>query len=607
MDISNAPHRSDIIPVFPDSTIAALFRERVARTPHHLAYRQFDEDSQRWRDYTWKQTAADVARWQALLKKRGMKKGNHVGIMLPNRREWSLFDLAALGMGLVLVPLYNNDRGENAAYILKHSECKLLFIEGEEQWRELKPHKKEFSRIKSILTLNPVQDDDKRLTWVKPLLPDRGKLIKKESGPDDTATIVYTSGTTGKPKGVMLSHQNILTNAAGGLQLVPAYTDDVFLSFLPLSHMLERMAGYYLPMMAGSAIAYARGIPELAEDFINIRPTGLFSVPRIYERIYAKLMEQLEAKPPIARKLFEMAVKSGWHSFEYDQGRAHWGPDLLLWPVLKKLVASKIHEKMGGRLRVAITGGAAMPPCVTKVFVGLHVPLLQGYGLTETSPLISVNSFESNDPASVGIPIPGVEVMLGENDELLTRGPHVMLGYWKDKKATKEIIDRDGWLHTGDQARIENNHIYLIGRIKEIIVLSTGEKIPPGDMETIAANDPLFEQVLIHGEGRPYLVALVVLNEDRWRKIAGKHGLQDHEPDHEAVERLLLKHLARRLEAFPGYARIRRARFTMEAWSIANGYMTPTMKLRRNAIAEANRELLDSMYQGHTVESASDD
>jgi len=550
MDISNAPHRPDIIPVFPDSTLPAMFRERVARTPNRLAFQQFDEDTQSWRDYTWKQTAADVARWQAVLKKLGMKKGDHVAIMLPNRREWSLFDLAALGMGLVLVPLYNNDRGENAAWILKHAQCKLLFLGGEEQWRELKPHQEEFKQVKTLLTLTLVQDDDPRLTWARPLLPDRGKMIKKESGPHDVATIVYTSGTTGRPKGVMLSHQNILTNAAGGLKLVPAYTDDLFLSFLPLSHMLERMAGYYLPMMAGASIAYARGIPELAEDFLSRRPTGLFSVPRIYERIYAKLNEQLEAKPPIARKLFEMAVKSGWRSFEYDQGRADWGPDILLWPILKKLVASKIHEKMGGRLRVAITGGAAMPPCVTKVFVGLHVPLLQGYGLTETSPLISVNTFESNDPNSVGIPIPGVEIKLGKNDELLTRGPHVMLGYWKNKKATKEIIDKDGWLHTGDQVRIENNHIYIVGRIKEIIVLSTGEKIPPGDMETIASNDPLFDQVLIHGEGKPYLVALIVLNESRWRKIADKHGLQDQEPNHEAVERLLLKHLAKTHDQF---------------------------------------------------------
>lgn len=600
MDLSNSPHRSDIIRVFPDSTLPAMFRERVARTPNRLAYRQFDDDRQIWRDYSWRQTADDVARWQVMLKKQGIKKGDHIAIMMPNRREWSLFDLAALGLGLVLVPLYNNDRGENAAYILRHSECKLLFLEGEEQWRILKQHQKELSRLKTILTLHVVHDDDKRLACVKPLLPDHAELIKDDSGPDNVATIVYTSGTTGRPKGVMLSHQNILTNAAGGLGLVPAVLDDVFLSFLPLSHMLERMAGYYLPMMAGSAVAYARGIPELAEDFLTIRPTGLFSVPRIYERIYAKLNEQLDLKPPIARKLFELAVKSGWHSFEYDQGRAHWRPDILLWPLLKKLVASKIHEKMGGRMRVAITGGAAMPPCVTKVFVGLHVPLLQGYGLTETSPLISVNTFEDNDPYSVGIPIPGIEVKLDENDELLTRGPHVMLGYWKNKKATKEVIDNDGWLHTGDQARIESNHIYIVGRLKEIIVLSTGEKIAPGDMETVAANDPLFDQVMIHGEGKPYLVALIVLNEERWRKIADKHSLEHHETNHKAVEQLLLKHLAQRLHAFPGYARIRRAWFRLEPWDINNGFMTPTMKLKRNAIAEANKELLEQMYEGHS-------
>lgn len=593
---------ADLIEVTPELTIPGMFRERVQRSSGAEAYRQFNNTTEQWESFSWEATRDDVARWQFLLESRRLNAGDRVGIICPNLREWVLLDLAALSLGLVIVPLYNNDRGENAAWILNHSGCRLLLIEGEDQWKELAPYRADFPDVEFLLSLKPVAPELGAGSRVaEELLPDIAPQLKTRDGkPEELATIVYTSGTTGKPKGVMLSHQNILTNAAAGLKLVPAYPTDLFLSFLPLSHMLERMAGYYLAMMAGSAIAYSRSIAHLAEDFTCIKPTVIFSVPRIYERVYAKIQDQLERKPAYARKLFELGVRIGGHQFDFEQKRAAWGADLLLWPILQRLVAAKLMEKLGGQLRVAITGGAALPAEVSRVFTALHVPLLQGYGLTETSPLISVNTFDDNIPNSVGLPIPGIDVRINDDSELLTRGPHVMLGYWKNPEATDALIDPDGWLRTGDLVSLDHGHLFIVGRKKEIIVLSTGEKIPPADMELVASSDPLFEQVAIFGEAKPFLVALVVLNTERWHLVKAEFiesGVDD--PQQKAVNKKLHRHLSRQLKSFPGYARIHRAWFTLEPWTIANGLMTPTLKLRRQAIALRHEETIQTLYKGH--------
>jgi long-chain acyl-CoA synthetase len=256
-----------------------------------------------------------------------------------------------------------------------------------------------------------------------------------------------------------------------------------------LSHMLERTLGYYIPMMTGATVAYARSVPQLGEDLVTIRPTILISVPRIYERVYARIQEQLATKSGFARKLFETTVNAGWERFLIQQGRAAWSPKMLLWPLLNVLVARKILHKLGGRLRVAIAGGAALAPHIAKTFIGLGLPLIQGYGLTETSPIISGNKVGDNIPDSVGEPLDGVRVRVADNGELLVKGDGVMLGYWNSPEATQRIIDADGWLHTGDQVRIESGHIFITGRLKEIIVLANGEKVAPGDMEQAIAAD----------------------------------------------------------------------------------------------------------------------
>ncbi len=371
-----------------------------------------------------------------------------------------------------------------------------------------------------------------------------GDLQTDDGEPDSLATIVYTSGTTGRPKGVMLSHRNIIYNADAALDIVQMSAEDTLLSFLPLSHTFERTVGYYIPMMVGATIAYARSIPELGEDLINIKPTILISVPRIYERVYNKIQAGLAEKSPLAGKLFKLAVETGWQRFLHRQGRGGWQPAFLLWPLLDKLVAGKIMAKLGGNMHMAASGGAPLPPPIARVFIGLGLNLIQGYGLTETSPILTANPVADNVPDSVGIPLRGTELRVAENDELLARGPGIMLGYWDDEEATRAAIDDEGWFRTGDKARIENNHVYITGRIKEILVLANGEKVPPADMEMAIALDPLFEQVLVIGDNRPYLSAIIVLEPEQWASWSAGLGLDPGDPaslENESVTRCGLR------------------------------------------------------------------
>jgi long-chain acyl-CoA synthetase len=391
-------------------------------------------------------------------------------------------------------------------------------------------------------------------------------------------------------------------NTDSALSIVEIYPEDCMLSFLPLSHTFERTVGYYFPMKMGSTVAYARSIPQLAEDLLSIRPTLLVSVPRIYERVYNKIQAGLAGKSPLARRLFNLAVDVGWQRFLYHQGRGNWHPSFLLWPLLDKLVAGKILAKLGGRMRLAVAGGAPLPPAVARVFISLGLNLIQGYGLTETSPIISGNPPDNNDPASVGIPLRNVEVSVGPENELLTRGPCVMLGYWDNPEATRAIIDDAGWLHTGDQVRIEDDHIYITGRLKEIIVLANGEKLPPADMEMAIVLDPLFEQVMVIGDSRPYLGAVIVLNRDQWISCAQQLNLDPDDVNSlhdENLENLVCGKLAQLLSEFPGYAQVRRAALSLDTWTVDNGLITPTLKLKRDRILEHHAADVERIYEGH--------
>ncbi len=583
------------------TTIPQLFLERVKRSGEDTAYRFFDALNGIWSDMSWSAVAREVARCRAALAAEKLSPGDKVAIMARNSRFWVIFDQAAMSLGLVVVPLYTEDRGDNVAYILEHAEVKLLVIGGDEQWQTIGESIQPLSQLKRIISIAECENvNDKRFAQMGSWLPVEYEDVPQPTlGPDELATIVYTSGTTGRPKGVMLSHRNILSNAYSGLQAFEVSAGYVYLSFLPLSHTLERTVGYYLPMMCGAIVAHARGIPELARDLQVIRPHGMISVPRIYERVYARIKENLSQKSLAEQKLFHLAVDIGWQRFEYMQGRRRMPPLLFLWPMLKKLVADKLVQRLGGRLKIAISGGAALSPEISKVFVGLGVPVYQGYGLTEASPIISCNNPDHNIPASIGVAVPDVEVMIGEDEELLARGSNVMLGYWKNQEATDEVIDADGWLHTGDKARIEEGFIYITGRIKEIIVLANGEKISPVDMELAILNDSLFEQVMIIGEARPCMVALTVLNLHRWKQLAKEHGVADKDMNDSACEKIILERLSKCLHDFPGYAQVYHQHSSIEPWTVENGLLTPTMKMKRRQISEHFETEIEQMYESH--------
>jgi len=486
------------------------------------------------------------------------------------------------------------------------SGCKVLLFGTFEQWTMFADVRHQLGGLVRILTVEPLFGvaEDPRLKSIVDWLPGEGgetRHVPREG--NALATIVYTSGTTGRPKGVMLSHHNILTNAYSCLQVMAIGHDDLFLSFLPLSHTFERTCGYYLTMMSGSTVAYARSIPQLGEDLQTVRPTMLISVPRIYERIWGTIRAKLDEGPPFRKKLFLLAARIGYDRFEHAQGRGPWKPSFLLWPALNALVASKVLARLGGRMRAALSGGAALSPEISRVFIGLGLPVLQGYGLTETSPVACANRPGDNVPASVGQAVPGVEVKIGDKGALLIRGPNVMLGYWNNEEATRAMVQSDGWLNSGDTARIdEKGHVFITGRLKEIIVLSNGEKVAPVDMEAAIMRDPLFEQVMLLGEGKPYLGVMAVLNADNWKKLCAEHDLDANAPDtvrSKQVEDIALEHIGRQLREFPGYAQVRRATLTLDPWTVENGLLTPTMKLKRAKVMEKFNAEIDRMYEGH--------
>ncbi|MGH8608007.1 MAG: AMP-dependent synthetase/ligase, partial [Gammaproteobacteria bacterium] len=552
--------------------------------------RYFDPAASTWKGLSWQAMGTHIARWRAALAREPLQSGDRVAVMLRNSPEWVMFEQAALGRGLVVVPLHTNDRAENIAYMIRDAGAKVLLLGDAEDWRLLQVVRDHLGGLVRVLTVAPHEGEsgDARLcdvnAWLS--LADHEASIHA-GGPDDLATIVYTSGTVGRPKGVMLSHGNILWNAYALMRRFSICPEDGFLSFLPLSHTFERTVGYYLPMMAGAVVAYARSPQQLVEDLLQVRPTILLVVPRVLEKLYAGLQSKLERNTPL-RILFELTRRIGWQRFRYLQGRKGWRWPLLLWPVLNRLVAQRILAGLGcDRLRIVSCGAAPLEAHLAAVFIGLGSPISIGYGLTEASPVVSANALTDNDPFSVGTPLEDVEVRIGDDDELLVKSPGVMSGYWGAPKLTAMAFDSKGWLHTGDQARINDHHIYITGRIKEIIVMANGEKIAPESMERAITLDPLFEQVMVTGEGQAYLSASVVLNREPWSKYARELGLDPNDPatlDQAQIQATILDRIAMRLHAFPGYAKVRSVTLSLELWTVENGLLTPTLKVRRNQV-----------------------
>ena len=555
-----------------NANLAHLF-ERALAAPGRALYRHWTGEG--WKDVTAAEVAALAARWQAAFRREGYAPGDRVALAVRNGVQWVAIDQAALGMGLVVVPLYVDDNADNVAWCVAHAEARLLVVEGSRMAGALRGLSGQYA-LPPIVVLRP--DEGEPGTTADRWLPPADRPFEaREVEPGALATICFTSGTAGRPKGVMLSHRNIRANVEMCAATAMARPDDRFLSILPLSHMFERTGGYYLPLAIGAQVAFSRGVMHLADDLRTQAPTVMFAVPRIFEKFAVRIHEAL-AGSPRKRRLFEACVARGW---TVEQGRARLR-DRLLLRALRRFVAKPILARLGGRLRLVVVGGAALDPALARTFIGLGLPMLQGYGMTEASPVISVNRLGDNVPDTVGRPLDGVEVKLADTGELLARGANVMLGYWRNPEATRAAVDAEGWLHTGDLAEIRDGRIAIRGRAKDIIVLSNGEKLPPQDVEFAILHDPVFEQAMLIGEGRPYVVLLAVSQE--------------------TDERTLVKRANEQLKAFPRWMRVRRVVATREAWSVENGMLTPTLKLKRPMLLAQYRDRIERAYESQVAE-----
>jgi long-chain acyl-CoA synthetase len=557
--------------------IAEYFTHHLGR-PERVLYRHHVAEA--WRDVTVAEVAALAGRWQAAFAGAGLVQGDRVALCARNGLHWVAIDLAALGLGLVVVPLFVDDNADNIAWCVGNAAAKLVVVDNMRLANGLFRLAATDSMLPPVVVLRADDEEAERAgaTPVDRFVPERGGEVVALSLPPSTlATICYTSGTGGRPKGVMLSHANIIADVAACAATGLARSDDRFLSMLPLSHMFERTGGYYLPLSLGAEVVFARGIAQLAEDFVTEAPTVVFAVPRIFERLKARIEQGLVGST-VKRVLFDQCVERG---FRVAQRRASL-LDHLLVPALRALVAAPILDRLGGRLRLAVVGGAALDPALSRIFIGLGLAMLQGYGMTEASPVIAVNRIYDNEPASVGAALPGVETRVLPGGELLVRGPNVMLGYWCNEAATQAALDAEGWLHTGDLVEIKDGKIHLHGRAKDLLVLSNGEKLPPQDVELALLHDPVFEQVMLIGEGRPFVVLLAVSQE--------------------RDEKLLARRANEQLKAFPRWIRVRRVLATTEPWSIDTGLLTPTLKLKRPQVLAQFRERIDGVYAGTTGE-----
>lgn len=594
----------DLVRVLPE-----LLTHHMEKRPDLPLFTFWLPTEKTWKTINVKETVEQITRWRHALVKEGLTKGDRCAMLLPNGINAILFDQSVLANALVPVPLHAVDTAGSSSYIINDSGAKLLVTGRLNRWEAIRDTEDHPALRTVVITGEPVQehqDGNVRVVGLDQWLTEgNGTELPTGPEPQDLAALVYTSGTTGKPKGVMLTHRAILANVTGVLQNLCPEPEDVWLSFLPLSHTFERTTTYYTAMGFGNRVAFNRNIGLLADDLKVIRPTIMMSVPRIYEKVYDKIQDALVKKPAFVQKLFHTAVDVGYRRFCRENGLPVQGGflslfDPLIAGFLDKKVGAGIRGIFGGRPRIFISGGAAFNPEVSRTFLGLGINILQGYGMTETAPIMSVNKVGDNHPQTVGPALVNIEVRVGENDELQMRGPSLMNGYWNRPADTKAVFTEDGWLRTGDQADIfSDGHIRIKGRIKEIIVTSTGEKVPPADLEQALESDHLVSQAMVVGENRPYIAALVVLNAQEWKKLAAELKLDAEDPlslETRAARQAVLRRVKAAAAGFPNYAVPRQVRLFLEPWSIENGLMTPTLKLKRGPMCIRFADAIESLY-----------
>ncbi|HEY2065152.1 MAG TPA: long-chain fatty acid--CoA ligase [Gemmatimonadaceae bacterium] len=555
---------------------------------------------------------ADRVRRVALgLTELGVKPGERVAILSENRPEWAIADYACLTSSLTDVPIYPNLPAEQAAYILRDAGAVAVFVSDAAQAAKIQAVRASVPAIRHVITFAPqrVPGADHTLADVEA----RGAAIDDERRrneyrmradsvkPDDVATLVYTSGTTGEPKGVMLTHDNLWSNVMASAVQVPFEGNDVGLSFLPLSHIFERMAGHYLMFHVGCSIAYAESMDTVPVDMQTVRPTLVLSVPRLYEKMYARVLENALAGGALKKRIFFWArrVAERWADVKLAGGEPK-GLLAMQYALAQRLVFSKLKARTGGRLRYFVSGGAPLSPEINKFFYAAGLIILEGYGLTETSPVIAVNTPSAFRIGTVGKPVPGVEVQIAADGEVLTRGPHVMKGYFNKPDATREALDSDGWFHTGDIGELHDGFLSITDRKKELIVTAGGKKIAPQPIENKLKTNKYVSQAVMIGDKRKFPSVLVVPNWDqleRWAKI--KNLLFNDRAQLLAMPIARAKMEKEVFGSFAGLARFetpKKMALLEHDFTIERGELTPTLKVKRRVIDKTYKSVIDELY-----------
>lgn len=561
-----------------------------------------------YQPWPWSKVRDQVHRFSRALRAKGLKPGDRVLLVSENRPEWPIADLAILRAGGVTVPAYTTNTVDDHLHLLTDSGAAMVIVSNDKLAKNLLPAVRQSPDVICLVTVDGLTRAGdvmvEKVTWDEALTLGESEP-EPEGDPassltqDDLACLIYTSGTGGKPKGVMLSHGNIQSNVESAYKILEelGLGDDVFLSFLPLSHAYEHTAGLFLPISIGAEIYYAEGIDTLSANLLEARPTIMACVPRLYEVMRQRILNGIKRQTGLKPKLFHKAVSIGSKAYE-DPSSLSLG-ERLINPLLDRLVREKVRGRFGGRMKALVSGGAPLNYDVGLFFTALGLPLFQGYGQTECSPVISVNTPSQVKLRSVGPALPGLEVEFGEDGEILVRGGAVMQGYWQDEEATKRTLI-DGWLHTGDVGeRDKDGYITITDRKRDLIVNSGGDNIAPQRVEGTLALEPEIGQVLVYGDRRPHLVALVVPDQDFMTSFAkenGKNGgLADLAAD-DGFRDAIDGALRRANQRLSPIERVRRFTILPEPFTIENGMMTPTLKLKRQMIYKAHEATIADLY-----------
>ena len=590
-------------------TVSGMVRDRVRKYGDRTMMKVKRGGS--WKEISWNEFY-DASRCLGLaLISLGVEPGDRVAIFSPNSPEWQMADIASVSIGAADVPLYSTITGKQAQYIIDDSGSKVVFVGTKSHLDRVLEVRDELPQLKKIITIdNSTSDHPDVMTWDEAIAMGKASENADEFEkrceavePSELCSIVYTSGTTGNPKGVMLLHSNFMSNVATASELVHLSDTDICLSFLPLSHSLERMSGYYTSVYNGVTICHAQSIDTIIDDIGEIKPHYMVSVPRLYEKFHAGVLANIATESPMKQKIFNWAVVVGKQASEYKVNHKP-VPGMLNFKlkIADKLVFSKIKEKMGGRLRFFFSGGAPLAKEIMVFFYAMGILILEGYGLTETSPVITFNREEAMKFGSVGQAIPDVEVKIAADGEILARGPNVMKGYWNRPEETAEVME-GGWFHTGDIGHVdEDGFLFITDRKKDLIVTAGGKNIAPQNIENQLKLNKYIEQVCVLGDRRKYLSALVVPDFASIEDWAKEHGIKFNSREElvadPKVNEMYRKEIDSMLVDFDKHENLTKFTLLPEELTEESGMLPPTLKVKRKVVGKAYEKEIDSMYPG---------